>query len=321
MAPSHVESALVVTALGATPQVREVPRPEPPPGHALVRLRAGGLNPADLAVGAGRFYLPLPDPPFVAGCEAVGEVIRSGRHPEGARVWCLQPFGCLAGVFTCPEESLVPVPAGVGDAAAVAMGVAGLAGWMPVRERGALRPGETVLVLGASGAAGRVALQAARTGGAGRVVAGVRSEAGGAVARAAGADAVVRLGGEDTPAAIRDAAPDGVDLVVDTLWGDPIIAALGALGRRARIVQVGNGAGPAVALPAGPLRAGRIDIRGFSVFSEHPADVARAYIDAASAAGRGEIVVETETLSLADGPAAWERQAAGTSGVKLVLVP
>ncbi|MEW6581315.1 MAG: zinc-binding dehydrogenase [Actinomycetota bacterium] len=319
MRHGHTHAALVVEELGRPPVLRRVNRPDPAAGGALVRLRAAGLNPADLAIGAGRFYLPLPDPPFVAGCEAVGEVIRSGRHPEGARVWCLQPTGCFAEVFTCPEDALVPVPDGVSDAVAVAMGVAGLAGWMPVRDRGALRAGETVLVLGAGGVVGRVAVQAARAGGAARVVAGVRSEAGDAVARAAGADEVVRLGGDGDAAAFRRAAPDGVDLVVDTLWGAPLVAALGALAPRARIVQVGSGAGAEAAFPAGPLRGGRIDIRGFSVFSERPGDLARAYIEAASAAARGEVRVDTAEVPLADGPAAWARLAAGTSGVKVVL--
>lgn len=321
MTSASERAALLVPAFGEPPALRRVPPPEARPGMALIRLRAAGLNPADLAIGAGRFYLPLPDPPFVAGCEAVGEVIVSERHPAGARVWCLQPTGCFAEEFACPEDGVVPVPDGVSDAIAAAMGVAGLAGWMPVRERGGLRPGETVLVLGASGAVGQVAIQAARLGGAARVVAVVRSEAGAERAREAGADVAVVAGSRDDAGAIRNASEGGVDLVVDTLWGDPVVAALGALRPRARIVQVGSGAGPTVAFPAGPLRGGRIDIRGFSVFSEQPADVARSFLELASVAGRGEVRLAVEEVPLREGAAAWARQAAGTGGVKLVLVP
>jgi NADPH2:quinone reductase len=313
--------ALVVPAFGETPVVREVAPRRPGPGEAQVRLRAAGVNPADIAIAAGRFYLPLPEPPFVAGCEAVGEIVSSDRHPEGARVWCLQPAGCFSEVFPCPEDGIVPVPDAVDDDVAVAMGVAGLAGWMPVRDRGQLGAGETVLVLGASGVAGQVAMQAARVGGAGRVVGAVRSHSSASRARAAGADATVVLGGADDATAIRDATGGGADLVVDTLWGDPIVAALASLRPGGRIVQVGNGASPTVAFPAGPLRGGRLDIRGFSVFSESPEERARAYVALAGAAARGEIAVPTERIPLADGPSAWARQMAGSGGVKLVLVP
>lgn len=313
--------ALVVPAAGAAPELREIGAPAPEPGRALVRLRAAGLNPADLAIAAGRFYLPPPEPPFVAGCEAVGEVVESARYPAGTRVWCLQPTGCFADLLSCPDEALVPVPDGISDVTAAALGVAGLAGWMPVGHRGGMRPGETVLVLGASGAVGQVALQAARLAGAGRVVGAVRGADGAERVLAAGADEAVVLGGPDDAAALRAASGGGADLVIDTLWGEPLTAALGVLRRGGRIVQVGSGAAPVAALPAGPLRGGRLDVRGFSVFSERREDLHRAYAELASAAGRGEVRLPTEEVPLACGPAAWTRQAQGTGGVKLVLVP
>ena len=313
--------AVVVPALGRSPEVREVDAPSSRPGRALVRLRAAGLNPVDLAIGAGRFYMPLPDPPFVAGVEAVGEVLESQAHPVGTRVWCLQVTGCFSEAISVPEERLVPVPEGVDDATAAGLGVAGLAGWMPVHARGGVTAGETVLVIGASGVVGQVAIQSARAGGAGRIVAATRSPGGAERAKGSGADVAVALGGADDAAALRAACGDGADLVIDTLWGEPIVAALGALSPRARIVQVGSGAGQTAALPAGPLRGGRIDIRGFSVFSESDRDRADSYRDLVEAAGRGEIRLATETVPLAEAPDACRRLAAGTGGAKLVLVP
>jgi NADPH:quinone reductase-like Zn-dependent oxidoreductase len=291
----------------------------PGPGEALVRVRAAALNPVDQAIAAGRFYLPVPDPPFVAGAEAVGEVVASDRHAPGTRVWCLAMTGGLAGALTVPDEALVPVPAGVPDALAAALGIAGLAGWIAVRGRGGLAPGERVVVTGAGGVVGRVAVQAARLGGADRVVAVARSAEGRAAALALGADEALAPGPDLGPA-LREAT-DGADLVIDTLWGEIAPACLAALRRGGRLVQVGNGAGPEAVVVAGPLRGGRLDLRGLSLFSEPPAEIAAAYPELLSAAAGGAIRVAVEELPLAEAPAAWARQAAGTGGVKLVLVP
>jgi NADPH:quinone reductase len=313
--------ALVVTAVGAPPAPAEVAVPEPGPGQSLVRMRAAALNPVDLAIGAGRFYMPVPPPPYVAGAEAVGEIERSAAHPVGARVWALTRTGCFAERFVADDDALVPVPEGPDDLTAAAMGIAGLAGWMPVRERGRLAPGERVLVLGASGVVGQVAVRAAVTGGAALIVAAARDPEGLERARALGATAAVRLGGPDDAGALREACALGADLVIDPLWGEPLLAAIGALAPRARIAQVGSAAGATAALAAGPLRGGRLDIRGFSVFAEAREDVARAYAALAAAAGGGEVRVPIEAVPLAEGAAAWARQASGTRGRKLVLVP
>jgi NADPH2:quinone reductase len=295
-----VTAALVVPAFGQPPERREVPDPVAEPGRAVLRLRAAGLNPADLAIGGGRFYMPLPDPPFIAGVEAVGEVISSERLAPGTRAWCLQTAGCFADTLSVPDEALVPVPDGLDDALAAALGVAGLAGWMPVRHRGGLATGEDVLVLGASGVAGQVAVQAARLGGAGRVIAAP---------------------GRAPEQALAEARDGGVDLVVDMVWGEAAAAAIGLLRPGGRLVQVGNASGPATPITAGPLRGGRLDVRGFSVFSEARDDLAAAYAELAAAALAGDVALEVERVPLSDGAAAWARVGEGTGGRKLVLVP
>jgi NADPH2:quinone reductase len=307
---------------GGPPVVEEVAEPSRGPGQALLRLRAAGLNPVDLAIASGRFYGEVPDPPFVAGAEVVGEVVEGDRLRSGTRVWGLVTTGAFGELVAADEAILAPVPDGVGDELAAALGVAGLAGWMAVRERGALAPGESVLVLGASGVVGQVAVQAARSGGAGRIVAAARTTEGLARALGCGADWFVPLEGvEDVAAELRQACAPGADLVIDMLWGPPLQAALGALRPRARVVHVGNAAGATATVTGGALRGGRVDIRGFSVFAEEPADLARAYADLAAAAARGEVSVEVEPMPLAEAPIAWARQAGGTAGRKLVLVP
>lgn len=312
--------ALLVRAAGADPRLEDVPEPRRGAGQALLAVRAAPLNPVDRAIASGRFYLPVPDPPYVPGAEAVGEVLESDRLPAGTRVWAITFSGALAERALAPEEALVPVPDGIDDAIAGAVGVAGLAGWMAVRERGALASGETVVVLGASGVVGQAAVQAAAHGGAAGVVAVARSAEGRARALALGATATLGVDG-DLAGALREATAPGAHLVVDTLWGPAAAAGVGALGRGGRLVQVGNAAAPTLDLAAGPLRGGLVDIRGLSLLSVAPEDVAASYAAIAAAALAGEVRLTVETVPLADGPDAWRRLAAGAGGVKLVVTP
>lgn len=284
-------------------------------------MRAAGLNPVDIAIASGRFYLPLPDLPFTAGAEAVGEVVSSATVPAGTRVWCLPVTGAFAELVSAPESSLAPLPTGLDESLAAALGVAGLAAWMPVHHRGGgLSAGEIVVVLGAGGVVGQVAVQAARMGGAGRVVAVARSASGRERALALGADVALPTGPR-LPESLREACPGGADLVVDTLWGDSAAAAIAALRTGGRLVQVGNAESPSMEVVAGPLRGRRIDLLGFSVLVEDPAGVRSAYAELAEAAVRGQVTLDLETVPLADAPSAWERQIAGTGGRKLILVP
>lgn len=304
---------------GAGPAPAEVSEPAAEPGRTVVRVRAAALNPVDLAIAAGRFYLDVPDPPYVPGAEAAGEVVESSALPAGTPVWCLPMTGGLAELVSVPDAAVVPVPDGVGLPLAAALGIAGLAGWIPVRDRGGLAPGETVVVLGAGGAVGQTAIRAARDGGAGRIVAAARSAEGRERATAAGADVALpiddRLG-----EALRAACGEGADLVIDPLWGPPGTAAIGALRRRGRVVQVGSAAGATGEVTGGALRGGRLDIRGFSVFSEEPADVARCYADLAAAAARGAVTMNVVEVPFPEAPAAWARVAAGAGGHKLVVI-
>jgi NADPH:quinone reductase-like Zn-dependent oxidoreductase len=312
--------ALSISQRGAAPAVAEVDEPVAGPGMALVRVLRAGINPLDLAIARGRFYLPVPDPPYVPGAEVVGEVISSATVPPGTRVWAIGLTGGLAEVAAVPDDALVPVPPGVDDDLAVALGIAGLAGWMPVLDRGALVPGETVVVLAAGGAVGQVAVQAARSAGAGLVVAVARSAGGRERATALGADAALPMG-PDLAEALRSACPDGVDLVIDPLWGDPAVAAMSVLNRGGRLVQVGSAAAPEVAIAAGSLRGRRLDVRGFSVLVEEPERVRTAYSELAAAALAGEVQAAVATVPLALAPDAWQRQADGADGLKTAVDP
>ncbi len=303
---------------GEAPSVIDGPEPQIQPGQALVRMLATSLNPVDIAIAARQFYGAVPPPPFIPGNELVGEVIESSEYPAGTRVWCHCTTGGFAEFAAVPEDRMVPVPSGLGDELAVALGVAGIAGWMAVRDRADLTLTDEVLVLGASGVVGRVAVCAATSMG-NRVIAAGRNER--ALADV-GAHATVDLTAEDLAREISAAAPEGVDVVVDMVWGDAVVAAIRALRQNGRLVQVGNASGPMVQMPAGPFRGGRLDLRGYSIYSERFDAVAAAYAELCRFAAGGHVEVPLETMRLRDLPEAWERQVRfATGGKKLVLLP
>jgi NADPH2:quinone reductase len=226
---------------------------------------AVALNPLDLAVAAGRFYGGHPPFPYVPGCEAV--VRRDGGrfYLYGAGYGTTRD-GFLAERTDCPLAG-APVPDGLDDALAAACGIAGIAGWAPVAHRAPVRADDRVLVLGATGTVGSVAIQAASLLGAERVVAAGRDPARLERAVGLGADASVRLEGDDLADRLRDACGgEGPTLVVDLLWGAPVRAAVAAAAPGARIVHLGQSAGPEATFSSADVRGKQLSILGYSNF-------------------------------------------------------
>src|SRR4051812_23469518 len=167
--------AALVEKLGEAPVVGETAEPEPGDGQALVEVTAAAVNPIDISISMGRFYGGSPDPPYVMGRAAVGRVVRGEQLDPGTQIWFQPPAGgAFAQYALADEEQGILLPEGPGHSLAAALGVAGLAGWLAVEWRAHLRGGERVLILGATGVVGRVALQAARILGASRITAAGR---------------------------------------------------------------------------------------------------------------------------------------------------
>jgi NADPH2:quinone reductase len=314
--------AAIVTELGKPPELGDAPEPEPGAGEVLLEVAASSLNPIDIAVGAGRFYGGHPPVPYVAGAEAVGRVAG-----DSGLVWAaggsigVARDGALAERAAVPEVSLAPVPEGADAELAVALGIAGMAGWLPLAWRAPVREGETVLVLGATGTAGLVAVQAARLLGAGRVIAAGRDPERLARAAEVGADETVRIDEtRDLARAFRRACGDGPTLVFDPLWAEPLVAALDAAARGARILNVGQSAGAEATIRSGFVRGKQLDLLGYSNFAAPREVVREEYERLVQYALAGEIRVDVERVSLDDVAEAWERQAAGADA-KLVVVP
>jgi NADPH2:quinone reductase len=197
-----------------------------------------------------------------------------------------------------------------------------MAAWLPLSWRGKLEEGECVLILGASGSVGQIAIQAARLLGAGRVVGAARSEAGRARALELGADAVVSTEGsvEDVADSIREACPGGPDLVLDGLWGTPAEAALAAIAPHGRLVQVGNSAAKEAQVTAGPLRGGLVSILGHRNFHAPVEVQSEAFRRMCALSASGEMVIETQVFDLDSVADAWKLQAT-SPGRKLAVAP
>jgi NADPH:quinone reductase len=310
--------AALIRAVGALPEVGEAPEPV----GVAIEVLAAPLNPIDLAVSRGVLASGHPELPYVPGCEAVG------RTADGRLVWLFggslgrTSNGALAEQATVGDASVVEVPNAADPAQAAALGIAGLAGWLPFAWRAPLTGGEEVLVLGATGSVGLVAVQTAKLLGAARIVAAGRSAAGLQRAADHGADATLRLDeAGDLVAAFRDAFDGaGPSYVFDPLWGEPGAAAVLAAASRARIVNLGQSAGPTAALSSEAVRFKGLSILGMSVYNL-PADaLAEQYRRLVEHANAGDIRLDIEQIPLASVADAWRRQAEG-AGAKLVVVP
>jgi NADPH:quinone reductase-like Zn-dependent oxidoreductase len=310
--------AAVIRELGAAPAVGEVAEPS----GDTIEVLAAPINPIDLAVSRGALATGHPELPYVPGCEAVG------RTADGSLVWVFggslgrTSNGALAERAAVGDANAIVVPEGADAALAAGLGIAGLAGWLPFAWRAPLTGGERVLVLGATGSVGVIAVQAAKLLGAARVVAAGRSEAGLARAMQVGADATLRLDEtRDLVSALREAFDgDGPSYVFDALWGEPAAAATQAAAPGATIVNLGQSAGATAEIASAAVRFKSLSILGHTNFAVPPDELAEHYRRLVGHAVAGDIRLEVERVPLDSIADAWGRQAEG-AGTKLVVVP
>jgi NADPH2:quinone reductase len=293
--------------------------PEAIDGAVVVEVLAAALTGLDKVVARRVHYVKMPDGPFVLGREGVA------RRGDGRRIYFnlkapVAPFGSMAERTLIDPRFAFAIPDGVADDTAAALGNAGLAAWLGLSWRGRMRPGETVLILGATGVSGLIAVTAAKRLGAGRVIAAGRNRDALQRAKRLGADEIVMLAAADLVAAYRDAAGGAVDVVMDYVCGAPAEAALEVLATYGRLVHIGTRAGPAMTVPGATARRNCIDVMGFGYYHAPIETQAEAYAELCRVAASGEIALDVETRPLSEIGAAWDAHAAG-SRRRQVLIP
>lgn len=284
-----------------SPVVVDIAEPEAYAG-VMVTMSAVSLSPIDITVGAGRFALGYPPPPYVIGHEGVGTCELGQVYVTGAGIG-LTVDGLCAGARAVPESALLSLPDSTDPVIAASLGTAGVAGWLSVTKRAEVAPGETVVVRGASGAAGRIAVQAARYAGAARVIgvgrAGPRLDA-----VASLCDAIV-VEGDDLGARIEEAAGGPVPVTIDFLWGASAGAALTALSRGGRYVLAGGGAGTLAEISSPVILSRQLDIRGYSNFGLSSEQFRVALLDLVRRADAGSLDVSVIPVPLDRVDEAW----------------
>jgi NADPH:quinone reductase-like Zn-dependent oxidoreductase len=318
--------AAVVRAFGVPPCYTTFADPVAAEGEQVVTVTAVGLHPIVKALANGTHYGNTGELPFVPGLDGVG------RLDDGSRVYfgiSRSPFGSFAERTLAANWMCIPLPEGLDDATAAGIANPGMSSWAALMWRAQLVAGESVLVLGATGVAGRLAVQIAKRLGARRVIAAGRNPQALEMLTGLGADAVISLDQEHDPlvAAFRsENAVTGVDVVLDYVWGRPAECLLEAISQkglrkaasRVRFVQIGESAGATISLRAASLRGSGLELLGSGMGSASLDRLRAAVEEFFKVATAEPFKFNMKTAPLCDVEALWNVPEHGT---RLVFQP
>jgi len=310
--------AAVVTSFGSPPVYQEFPVPSPTtPDEVLVEVLAAGLHPRVRSQANGSHYTSAGELPLVPGIDGVG------RAPDGSLRYFVLPdttMGAMAERTVVDLRRSVVLPPGADPVPVAAAMNPAMSSWVALRRRIGFSPGQSVLVLGATGNAGAMAVQVARHFGAGHVVGAGRRPDRLSGLPGLGADEAVSL---DAPGDLSRAARD-VDVVLDYLWGGPAAEAMRVIvtdrtdrAKPLAWVQIGSVAGPEAAIPSAALRAARLQIVGSGQGSVPTRDFLAELPALADEIGKGTFAIGAHPVPLADAEAAWK----DAGGDRIVLTP
>ena len=319
--------AAIINAFGEVPGYGDFSDPVATGSEeTLVHIKASVLENFDKLTVSGKHYSSLklfPQFPAVPGTDGIG-LTEDGQ---------LVGFGAIRAPYGAFAERTVagftmPVPAGIDAVEAAAIPPSVLTSLLPLKYSARLQPGETVLINGATGVSGRIAVQVARLLGAGKVVGTGRNARSLEIVKGLGADAVIDLGLPDdllTEAFLASQGPNGYDVVVDFLWGHPaevlirsfIPSTVGFASRRIRYLAIGEKAGSQLSLPASALRTSGLELMGIGKVSHEElfSEMARIW----DWMKEGKFYMEIERVPLAEIASAWQREE--LAGKRLVVVP
>jgi NADPH:quinone reductase-like Zn-dependent oxidoreductase len=317
--------AAVLHELGKPPRFADFPEPSAGREEAIVQVRAASLKAVDKQLAAGTHFASPRELPVISGTDGVGNLA------DGTRVFFggpRRPFGAMAERTVVPTAFCFPVPNTLDDATAAALPNPGVSALLSLSHRAKLAKGEKVLILGATGVTGKLAVQIAKRLDAGRVIAAGRNPEALQKLRELGADSIIQLDqpNDDLQKAFAlEAGEAGFNVVIDYVWGPPTEVLLSAIARpefavvnsETRLVQVGESAGPTIALPAAVLRSTALTILGTAGIPSR--DVLRAAMQQILEwAAAGTLRIETDQVPLADIEQAWTR---AERGPRLVVIP
>jgi NADPH:quinone reductase-like Zn-dependent oxidoreductase len=318
--------AAVLHQLGEVPRYEDFPDPVPEKGQLLIHMKASAIKNLDKARASGRHYASHRELPVVVGIDGVGLL------EDGRRVYTTGLSGMIAEKALILPANVVPVPDGLSDDTAAALPNAVMGAALALLHRAGLKAGMVVLVNGATGVTGRLAVQLARFYGASRVIATGRNTESLEKLKALGADEVISLRQDDEQLGhqlkvVHAASP--IDVVIDYLWGRPMEVILKTLtgssithfSHPVRIVTVGSMAGESISLASGSLRSSAIELMGSGLGSLSPEAFRQMNTEILpnlfGLAAAEKLEFETEVRPLSDVAAAWEEEIA--PGQRLVI--
>ncbi|MGA7381108.1 MAG: zinc-binding alcohol dehydrogenase family protein [Terriglobales bacterium] len=318
-------NAAVLHAFDRLPHFESFPEPTAGESEVVVRVQAAALKPVDKQIASGSHYASPGKLPGLCGLDGVG------RLEDGARVYFAgsrPPYGAMAERTVVSRPRCFPLADELDDVTAAAIINPGVSAWLTLAQRAKLARGESVLILGATGVTGKLAVQIAKLLGAARVVAAGRNQQVLGTLHDLGADATIQIDkpGQDLKEAFaREAGDSGFDVIIDYVWGAPTVALLAAITRKEfavvkseiRLVQVGESAGAAISLPAAVLRSAPLSILGTAGIPSYEI-LLDAFQQVMTRTARGELRIDTEPIPLDQVESAWQREGRGR---RIVLIP
>jgi NADPH:quinone reductase-like Zn-dependent oxidoreductase len=312
--------AAIVPHAGSAPVYADFKEPVASAGESRIAVTAAALSPVVKSRASGAHYSAQGEFPFVVGIDGVG------RLDDGRRVYFIlpkAPYGSMAQWAVVPASRCVALPDGLDDVTAAAIANPGLSSWAALKERARLAPGETVLVNGATGTSGRLAVQIAKYLGAKKVIATGRNAAALQSLRAVGADETIQLveDNDALDAALKEHFAGGVDIVLDYLWGKSAERILTTAAKTAgegvpiRFIQIGNAGGGNITLPAMTLRSAAIELMGSGLGSVPLDRIVGAVDGLLQAAVKVRFDIATRPVPLSEVGPAWS----GDTGVPRIV--
>jgi NADPH:quinone reductase-like Zn-dependent oxidoreductase len=316
--------AAIVIEPGQTPVFADFNDPVAQEGEELIMVTASAMSQVTKSRASGAHHTSPGSLPAVVGIDGVG------RTHDGRRVYFVspeEPFGGMAEKVALSIDQCVPLPADVDDITAAAIAIPGMSSWAALKERAHLIAGENVLVNGATGTSGRLAVQIAKYLGAKRVIATGRNVSVLEQVKALGADVTIPL--NQSPKELENAfmeqfGGEGVDVVLDYLWGqsaETLIVAAAKAGKDAvpiRFVQIGAVTGRDITLPSAALRSSALVLMGSGIGSISLGGLVGAISGVLQAVVPGKLKIKTQAVPLANVEDAWNKDS-GNSRVVFVV--